>query len=761
MRKPIVNDSSEYWELSILDGEARCAVFGDFDGDGRLEIVTKLRWFRPETHDRGEIEGGIPFDAVGVVAGDIDGDGRAEVVSVTLLDSPTERKSGEDYFFSLRWYKPTQDLSEPWECHEFCIPKRGHPHDILIADVDGDGRNEIVVVRMYIARPGVYIYRPGADIRSPWIETVVQCGTSGDGTTIGDFDGDGKVEIVAGPFLYHSPEGGPFADGWIQTNLAPGLRDMCRATSIDITGDGVPNIVVAESEYPDCRVSWFEHSGGRWTEHALDAPFDFIHSLDSWRESDGSVSVFLAEMNQGGWDAPYNHDARLVRYNSRSRGESWTREILSQGYGTFQAFGVDVDGDGEREILGAPAITGTNVCVWKKRERPSFPLRYRHRFMDRVKPWTGTDLLVADVDGDGRQDVVCGAWWYRNPTWERYTIPDVFQIINAYDIDGDGKLEFIATTAANTDSDYWYNKLSSELYWVKPIDPLQGAWEMHYIGTAAGGEGTHGWPHGTTIAPVLPGGQLAFIARGSGPIELYQIPRDPKLLAEPWPKRIFTEAVDADTRMVPVDLNGDGKLDLVAMWTWLENLGDGTFRSHRITDRFDPNVEKHTGFRGGEHVVADIDGNGLLDVIACEENVDWTSRPQLSHFALLAWFENPGDPTKGPWKRHAIDAIRSPHSLAVADLDGDGQLEIVCAEHDPFKVERARPKMYVYKRDDPQGRSWTRHIVDDRFDNHVGAQLIALGDGKTGILSHGWIECGVVHLWEPVDDPSDTSWLLP
>jgi len=49
---------------------------------------------------------------------------------------------------------------------------------------------------------------------------------------------------------------------------------------------------------------------------------------------------------------------------------------------------------------------------------------------------------------------------------------------------------------------------------------------------------------------------------------------------------------------------------------------------------------------------------------------------------------------------HVIDKLRSPHSLDVADFDKDGKLEIVCAEHDPFKEYRSRSRMFLYKKAD-------------------------------------------------------------
>ncbi|GAH38646.1 unnamed protein product, partial [marine sediment metagenome] len=78
------------------------------------------------------------------------------------------------------------------------------------------------------------------------------------------------------------------------------------------------------------------------------------------------------------------------------------------------------------------------------------------------------------------------------------------------------------------------------------------------------------------------------------------------------------------------------------------------------------------------------------------------------------------------------------------------ELEIICGEHDPFKPYRSCCRVYIYKKAEPQGRAWTRHVVDDRFSHHVGTQLIELGSGRTGIISHSWIgEFPYVHLWEP------------
>jgi hypothetical protein len=73
------------------------------------------------------------------------------------------------------------------------------------------------------------------------------------------------------------------------------------------------------------------------------------------------------------------------------------------------------------------------------------------------------------VDGDGQLDIVCGAWWYRNPTWARHPVPGVAQIITAYDVDKDGKKELIGIKPKSGANNF-YSALSSELVWLKPAD---------------------------------------------------------------------------------------------------------------------------------------------------------------------------------------------------------------------------------------------------------------------------------------------------
>ena len=98
----------------------------------------------------------------------------------------------------------------------------------------------------------------------------------------------------------------------------------------------------------------------------------------------------------------------------------------------------------------------------------------------------GYAVLLVDVNNDGKPDIVVvdqrRVVWYENPTWKRRTItegqtkPDNV-CIAAYDIDGDGKVDFALGAG-------WGNltsKVGGPLYWLQRGKTLEEPWKVHPI----------------------------------------------------------------------------------------------------------------------------------------------------------------------------------------------------------------------------------------------------------------------------------------
>ncbi len=733
-----MHTKKEHWNLTIIDAlpkncdELHSLAAVDLYENGQKYIITGgkegMYWHCPKEKTKGVICERGAFH-VGLAAADLNGDGILEIYAAEM-----NRAVG---IFKIVCFVVGDDINKPWKkltIDNYCT---GNPHDIVFADIDGDGVQEMIAVAAYTKTPGLFVYKlqefPNMS------KHQIMSGHLTEGISVADLDGDGNMEIIAGADYYHMPKNGCYSGEWVRKTYAKSFRDMCRTAAIDITGNGRCDIVIVESEYCEGKLSWFENKLSEkencFIEHEIDDEFVFAHSLQAKKTQTG-VEIMLAEKSERGRQQPYNADARVLMYSTANKGKNWQCEELYHGQGTHQAVLCDIDGDGEDEIVGK---TWQNpvVQIFKKHKKQCNILNFKHEFIDRDKQTTSTNIFGAKILHKNFDDIVCGNAWYDGETYEKHDFPVVHQALCAFDVDGDGTVEIIGTKKrANSTNETMYFTLGNELVCLKSIDPKNDIWEIYEIGTGSGP-----WPHAVAISnKLLENGNTCLAlayhnsnVRGFVP-ELFEC----KKLGELWEKTLIGDE-NYNEGLVIADLNGDGKQVIVSGTHWYEQVEPKVFKMHRYTDEF----------FGSRIVVADVNGDGVPDIIAVNETCDYETRK--TPFGKIVWFENPkADTNKDDenWKMQTIDALRSPHSLSVCDIDNDGIPEVIAAEHDPFKPYRSRCKLVVYKNSDKKGLYWERYTLDDRFEHHVGAKIIDTKLGRKAIVSHGWADTQFVHIWK-------------
>jgi hypothetical protein len=167
------------------------------------------------------------------------------------------------------------------------------------------------------------------------------------------------------------------------------------------------------------------------------------------------------------------------------------------------------------------------------------------------------------------------------------------------------------------------------------------------------------------------------------------------------------------------DIDGDSDIDILLGTLWLQNDG-GTFGVHTLFD---------TGGSPDRNRLADIDGDGRLDSVVGYE--------AISTEGTVAWYGQP-DTATNAWTEHVIASdVVGPMSLDVADIDGDGDLDVVVGEHNLSNPDSAR--LLVFENTDSAGGSWEEHLVSVGDEHHDGAQLVDIdGDNDLDIVSTGW-----------------------
>jgi FG-GAP-like repeat len=389
----------------------------------------------------------------------------------------------------------------------------------------------------------------------------------------------------------------------------------------------------------------------------------------------------------------------------------------------------------KRRILCSTALLVAYLIVTCHGSSEAGPAElFRHHFIATDIPMTtdtqwgfGTPVL-ADFDRDGDLDFAVSVrdekmFWYENrgtDNWVRHEVGDmpVGQLgAAALDVDHDGWTDIVT-------GGYWFRNLGAGgggRFRRLRYDPAIAA-EVHDVVVAdVDGDGR---------PEVVIGGDQYGCA-------WYKIPANPTGESR-WPKHMVTLAPLKQKDRIHgglspggvKDLDGDGDADIVMTDRWLENRGGGTeWVEHKL-----PFGKRGPYGLSSRAWIADINQDGHNDIVMTDSD---------QQESRAAWLESDGKrpPTfKIHWLPNSVPGVRgSFHSLAVADFDGDGDLDILTAEQEDLLPKGSQPRWFLWENTDGRGVKFVQRVI---FNGRLGGHDIIVGDidgdGDLDVVSKIW-----------------------
>lgn len=360
---------------------------------------------------------------------------------------------------------------------------------------------------------------------------------------------------------------------------------------------------------------------------------------------------------------------------------------------------------------------------------------------------------AGDLNHDGKPDVVYGPYWFEGPGFEkkREIYPAKPQNMEGYadnffnwvyDFNGDGWNDVFVVGFPGTPAYVYENPKSGGFD--KP-------WPRHTVFESVANES----PHFTNIVGDERPELICTFQGGFGFATI-----DWKQPFESWTFHRVSEETAPDRfghGLGVGDISGDGRNDIITVSGWFEQPAEDATTSRW---RFHP-VPFSNAYGGAEMYAYDVDGDGDNDVITS----------LAAHDFGLAWYEQDRSGGEPVFRQHLIMGDRPAqnryglvfselHSLALADIDGDGLKDIVTGKtyyshHKQSPMWDAGAVVYWFRltRSD-KGVDWVPYRADDKAG--IGRQVSIVdvnGDKLPDIVLGGMLGCHVLtHHKKPVGE---------